>query len=83
LQDEIDNIMFGGADAKYANLMMETDAHDEGGPVFSRGFKGATFDYTRIQRLELVPVFRRYIQKPMFRDACSRVYGAKAAISVF
>lgn len=83
LRGEIDNIMLGGAGAQYANLMMELDAPAEGKPAFSTGFKGATLDYKRIQGLELVPVFRRYIQQPMFRDGCKRVYGSKAAVSVF
>jgi phytanoyl-CoA hydroxylase len=82
LQSEIDNIMLGRAGAKYTKLMMELDAHDESEPAFSKGFKGATFDYKRIQHLEFVPVFRRYIQKPIFRDACNRIYGSKA-VSVF
>lgn len=83
LQDEIDNIMLGGAGATYENLLMERDAHDESELAYSKGFKGATLDYKRIQHLECVPTFRRYIQSPMFRDACERIYGSKAAISVF
>jgi ectoine hydroxylase-related dioxygenase (phytanoyl-CoA dioxygenase family) len=82
LQGEIDNIMLGGG-AKYANLMMERDADDESEIVFSTGFKGATLDYKRIQHLETVPVFRRYIQKPIFHDACRTIYGSETAVSVF
>jgi alpha-ketoglutarate-dependent taurine dioxygenase len=82
LQIEVDDIMLGGG-AKYANLMMELDADDESEIEFSIGFKGATLDYKRIQYLEVVPVFRRYIQKPMFRDACKTIYGSELAVSVF
>lgn len=83
LQGEIDNIMLGGGRAEYANLMMELDAHGESEAAFSRGFKGATFDYKRIQHLEFVPAFRRYIQRPLFRDACMKIYGSEADVSIF
>jgi alpha-ketoglutarate-dependent taurine dioxygenase len=82
LQDEIDNIMLGTADVQYADLMMELDVHGERMPEYSRGFKGATLDYKRIQHLELAPVVLRYLQKPVFRDACERIYGSKA-VSLF
>jgi phytanoyl-CoA hydroxylase len=83
LQEEIDNIMLGVADANHEKLMMEPDVPGESKPEYSIGLKGASLDYKRIQHLESVPVFLRYIQKSVFREACQRVYGSGASVAVF
>ena len=53
----------------------------------SRGFKGASRAYRKVGEaecgLECDEVFLRAMQRPLFRRACDRVYGAHAAISVY
>ncbi|MFW6060759.1 MAG: phytanoyl-CoA dioxygenase family protein [Phycisphaeraceae bacterium] len=80
LQDEIDAIMLGKASVDYDNMLMQLDsedgAYDKAGPQ-TKGHKGATLNYRKIQDLEFDPVFLRYMQRPLFRDICRRVYGEK------
>jgi hypothetical protein len=51
------------------------------------GFKGASRAYRKIGEaecgLECDELFLRAMQRPLFRRACDRVYGAHAAISVY
>lgn len=78
LQERIDAIMLGRADVDYDRMLMQLDSTtgktDEAGPQ-SKGFKGATQDYRKIQDLELDPLFSDYMRRPLFRDICSRIYG--------
>lgn len=86
LQDRIDQIMLGKAQTRYERLMMQLDSasgkYDEAGEQ-SRGFKGATLGYRKIQDLEFDPTFLRYMQRPLFADICRRVYGQDAQIACF
>lgn len=86
LQDEIDAIMLGEASVDYDQLMMQLDTSsgdygDLGG--HTDGFKGATLNYRKIQDLELDAVFLRYMQRPLFRNICTRVYGERTPIDCF
>lgn len=86
LQQQIDNIMLGRADVAYDRLLMQVDSdtgkYEDAGEQ-SKGFKGATMNYRKIQDLEFDPVFLRYLQQPIFKDICSRVLGPAADVSVF
>jgi ectoine hydroxylase-related dioxygenase (phytanoyl-CoA dioxygenase family) len=86
MQDRFDEIMTGKAAVDYSRLMMQLDsesgAYNEAGEQ-SLGFKGATRNYRKIQNLEFDPFFLRYMQQPLFREICDRVYGADTPISVF
>ena len=86
LQRRIDQIMLGEADIDYERVMMQLDRADgpdsKPGPQ-SRGHKGATLAYRKIQDLELDPLFLAYLQKPLFRSICARVYGAGADVACF
>lgn len=78
LQQRIDAIMLGEADVDYDRMLMQLDSTtgrtgDAGRQ--SRGFKGPTLAYRKIQDLELDPVFRAYMTRPLFRDICAHVYG--------
>lgn len=82
----IDEIMLGTAPLDYERIMMQLDrvAGDDSGPgPQSKGHKGATLAYRKIQDLELDPLFLAYLQKPLFRDICARVYGAGTDIACF
>jgi ectoine hydroxylase-related dioxygenase (phytanoyl-CoA dioxygenase family) len=78
MQKRIDDIMLGKADVDYARMMMQLDSEtgqysDVGS--HTRGHKGATLNYRKIQELEFDPNFLAYMQRPIFYDLCRRVYG--------
>ncbi|GHO57455.1 phytanoyl-CoA dioxygenase family protein [Ktedonobacter robiniae] len=86
LQRRIDDIMLGKADIDYAHLMMQLDSPDgqyKNAGVQSKGFKGATLAYRKIQDLEHDPLFMEYMQRPLFREICERVYGNQVPVSAF
>ena len=86
LQGRIDAIMLGTADVDYDRMLMQLDSatgkYNDAG-VQSRGWKGATLAYRKIQDLELDPLFLAYMQRPIFRDICARVYGDDTPIAAF
>jgi len=86
LQERIDAIMLGTAEIDYDRLMMQLDSEDgaygNAGPQ-SMGHKGATLNYRKIEQLEYDRAFLRYMQWPVFREICARVYGPSAPVSVF
>lgn len=85
MQDRIDEIMLGKANVRYEKMLMQLDsttgAYEDAGEQ-SKGFKGATLDYRKIQDLEYDPIFLEYLQQPVFRDICARVHGQDTAIVV-
>jgi hypothetical protein len=86
LQERINAIMLGEADVDYDCMLMQLDSEtgeygDAG--VQSRGFKGATLNYRKIEQLEFDPLFLEYMQKPIFRELCAGIYGAHSPISSF
>ncbi len=86
LQTRIDDIMLGRADVTYDQLLMQLDSRDgqyQHAGEQSKGFKGATLAYRKIQDLEHDPIFLAYMQRPIFRAICVRVYGADTPIAVF
>jgi hypothetical protein len=86
LQQRIDDIMLGRASVAYDRMLMQLDsatgAYEDAGEQ-SKGFKGATLDYRKIQDLEYDPLFLEYLQHPVFEDICRRIYGSAATVSVF
>ncbi len=85
-QARIDAIMLGTADVPYDRLLMQLDGasgkYEDAGEQ-SNGFKGATLAYRKIQNLELDPLHLAFMQRPLFREICDRVYGPSTAISSF
>ena len=74
LQARMDDIMLGKAPLDYDQIMMQLDrapGKDSPGPQ-SKGHKGATLLYRKIQNLELDPIFLEYLQKPVFQEVCAR-----------
>lgn len=86
MQDRIDEIMLGKAAVDYDRMLMQTDsatgAYEDAGPQ-SKGFKGATLEYRKIQDLEYDPIFLAYLQDPLFAEICTRVYGPSARTAIF
>lgn len=84
LQTRIDDIMLGRADLDYNRLMMQLDSdtgkYEDAGQQ-SRGHKGSTLGYRKIQDLEFDPLFLEFMQRPIFREISRRVYGADTPIA--
>lgn len=78
LRQRIDDIMLGRADVNYDRMLMQLDSktgdYSDAGEQ-SRGHKGATLDYRKIQDLEFDPLYLAYMQRPIFHDICRRQYG--------
>lgn len=86
LQDRINAIMLGTADVDYNNLLMQLDSEDgkyENAGRQSKGFKGARLDYRKIQDLEFDPLFREFMERPIFKHICEHVYGENQPIETF
>jgi len=86
LGQRIDDIMMGTANIDYSRTMMQLDSDPERdgkpGPQ-SYGHKTATLAYRKIQNLEYDPHYLAYMQKPLMRHICARVYGEEADIGCF
>ena len=85
LQQRMDDIMLGKAPLDYDKIMMQLDREpgkNSPGPQ-SRGHKGATLLYRKIQNLELDPYFLAYLQKPIFQEVCTKIYGAGTPVNCF
>jgi hypothetical protein len=78
LQTRIDDIMLGKARVDYNKMLMQLDSdtgkYEDAGEQ-SKGHKGATLDYRKIQDLEFDPLFLQCMQQPLFEDICRREYG--------
>lgn len=86
LCDRIDQIMLGKAPARYDRLLMQLDSESgkyEDAGQQSRGHKGATLNYRKIQDLEFDPLFLAFMQRPIFRAICAHVYGEQTPITAF
>lgn len=85
LQQRIDDIMLGKARIDYSKLLMQLDSetgkYEDAGEQ-SKGHKGATLNYRKIQELEQDDLFLAYMSRPIFREICRRTYG-DTAISSF
>lgn len=86
LGDTIESIMLGKATVDYDRLLMQLDsttgAYEDAGEQ-TRGFKGASLNYRKIQELEYVPAFLEYLQRPLYREICRRAYGNSTDIAIF
>ena len=85
LQERMDAIMLGTAPVDYDRMPMQLDREPgKAGPgPQSRGHKGATLLYRKIQSLEYDPLFLAYMQRPIFREACAGIYGEDTPIACF
>jgi hypothetical protein len=85
LCQRIDEIMLGEAGLDYDRMLMQLDsddgAYDSAGEQ-SRGHKGSTLNYRKIQQLEKDPAFLAFMQMPLFEAAARHFYGDNA-IAIF
>tara|TARA_R110002072_G_scaffold59158_1_gene150682 strand:+ start:21635 stop:22429 length:795 start_codon:yes stop_codon:yes gene_type:complete len=85
MKKRIDEIMLGEANLDYDRMLMQLDsvdgAYDSAGEQ-TRGHKGRTLNYRKIQLLERDPVFLAYMQLPIFAEAARHFYG-DLAVAVF
>ncbi len=85
LQQRMDDIMLGKAPLDYDQIMMQLDrapGKNSPGPQ-SKGHKGATLLYRKIQNLEVDAYFLTYLQKPIFREVCAEIYGEGTPVACF
>jgi phytanoyl-CoA hydroxylase len=82
----IDDIMLGKADLDYGRMLMQLDGdtgkYEDIGEQ-TKGHKGATLGYRKIQELEFDPLFLAYMQRPIFKEICDRHYGPQTPIATF
>jgi phytanoyl-CoA hydroxylase len=84
LAQRIDHIMLGKADCDYDRFMMQREAsegHEQSSQTL--GFKGSTLNYRKIENLEFDSLFLLYLQKPLFREICEKVYGMNIRTSCY
>jgi phytanoyl-CoA dioxygenase PhyH len=80
LCDRIDDIMLGRI--HYDNMLMQL-CPSAGDPELSRQtktFKGSSLKYRKIQDLEQDPLFRAYMQHPLFRDITRKILGEEVSL---
>jgi len=86
LSQRIDDIMLDKAEVDTNKLMMQLDsdsgAYNDAG-VQTKGHKGATLNYRKIQNLEYDALFMEYMQHPLFRNICERTHGEDQNIDIF
>jgi phytanoyl-CoA hydroxylase len=86
LQQRINEIMLGTAPVEYDRMLMQVDSLTgqvaDAGPQ-TKGHKGATLNYRKIQDLELDPLFLACMQKPLFQAICAEVHGAETPVACF
>lgn len=78
MRQRIDEIMLGEADLDYDRMLMQLDSSDgayDSAGAQTRGHKGSTLNYRKIQLLERDPVFLAYMQLPIFEEAARHFYG--------
>ncbi|MFT5560327.1 MAG: hypothetical protein ACJAVI_004102 [Candidatus Azotimanducaceae bacterium] len=78
MRQRIDEIMLGEADLDYDRMLMQLDSSDgayDSAGAQTRGHKGKTLNYRKIQLLERDPVFLAYMQLPVFAEAARHFYG--------
>ncbi|GDY14742.1 hypothetical protein LBMAG53_36200 [Planctomycetota bacterium] len=81
LQKRIDQIMLG--EVRNDELMMQLDSESgkyEEMPGQTKGFKGPTLAYRKIEGLEIDPVFLAYMQQPLIRAMCQRLVGPHISV---
>ncbi len=85
LQRAINDVMQGRASIPYERVLMQLDSstgdYADLGPQ-TKGFKGRTLDYRKIQDLELEPRFLAYLKAPRF-ERIARDFYARSAVACF
>ena len=80
LRRRIDDIMLGNI--RYDHMLMQL-CPSAGKPELSKQteeFKESSLKYRKIQDLEQDPLFRAYIQKPLFRDITGQIIGTEVSV---
>jgi hypothetical protein len=86
LQERIDAIMMGTAPVDYDRLLMQLDGTTgkyEDLPGQTNGWKGATLAYRKIQNLEYDPLFRAYLERPLFAEIAERIHGTEMPVACY
>lgn len=80
LCERIDAIMLGQVTYDKMYMQLCPSAGDPEKAKHTRENKGSSLKYRKIQDLEWDPLFRAYIQKPLFRDITKRIIGEDVCV---
>lgn len=86
LRVRINEIMMGKVELNYDKMLMQLDSFDgkyDYHDPQTKGFKGATLNYRKVQNLELDTLFLEYMRHPLFKEACRLQYGRAKEIASF
>ena len=65
-------------------MQLDGDKSDYGSlPPQTKGHKGPTLAYRKIEQLEYDPLFLAYMQQPLFHSICAHIYGPDTPIRCF
>lgn len=83
LRERIDQIMLGQVDTTKFAMQLDGGGDYSNFNRMERGNQKATLEYRKIQGLEHDDRFHAFMSKPLFREACARVYGAHVDIVMY
>lgn len=86
LQRRLIDIMLGEAEVDYDRMVMQRDREPgvyEDVGLQTLGFKGPSLNYRVVYGLEHDSLFLEYMQRPLFREVCDRVYGPETDIAAY
>jgi hypothetical protein len=83
LAQRADDLALGAVTNPNVQMQLDTGGSYERLPQAVANFEQGTIHYRKIQGLEFDDLYARLIGKPVFREACARVYGPHAAVSIF
>jgi polysaccharide pyruvyl transferase WcaK-like protein len=83
LQQRIDDLMLGRVRYPSLQSQLDTGGRYEDLPDPVTGLTVPTLAYRKLQGLEIDPLVLELIRHDAFREACERVYGRHASISLF
>ena len=78
-----DALAWGDVVNPAVQMQLDTGGEYEALPEAVGQFRQGTHFYRKIQGLENDELYARLIDRPVFREVCSRVYGAHAPVSLF
>jgi polysaccharide pyruvyl transferase WcaK-like protein/ectoine hydroxylase-related dioxygenase (phytanoyl-CoA dioxygenase family) len=83
LRQRIDDLMLGRVQYPTVQSQLDTGGRYEDLPDPAQGIGVATLAYRKLQGLEADPLVLEVIRHAFFREACARVYGRHASVSIF
>ena len=80
LRARIEDIMLGRVVYPGMFFQLDTNTGNYDDLTYGRGYEGPTTNDRKIEKLELDPLFWRWITHPLFTELAQRVYGARVSM---